>query len=476
MASVLIVEDDRFESRMMEQYLTRAGHHVSPVSSAEAAIEALGLERVDVVVTDLHLPGMNGIELLRQLAQGDAPPVIVVTGDTEVSVAVDAMRAGAADYVTKPLTMKSLDHVLTRVIESARLRRRVRFLQREVLADPDPSQTARSQAMRETLTLAERSASSDAPLLLVGESGVGKEVVAAHVHRQSTRAAGPFVRLNVAAMPDTMIEAELFGAVRGAFTDARQDRAGFFATAESGTLLLDEIAELRPELQTKLLRALETRRYYPVGARREAFADVRIIAATNRDPEEAVDRGQLRADLYYRLASMVIRVPALRERTEDIAPLASELLRQYRAQTHRGPSRFTADALELLERQRWPGNVRELRNLVERVALLHDGEAVDRNALTTLVLLGSRHGTLTAAAPTASVVTTPAHESPPTAAFAPRPLDLVIRDVASDAERAHLIATLAHTSGNRTHAARLLGISRSTLWKKLKDHGIDAAD
>ncbi|MCZ7686672.1 MAG: sigma 54-interacting transcriptional regulator [Sandaracinaceae bacterium] len=207
-------------------------------------MEALGRELVDVVVTDLHLPGMSGLELLKRVAGEEAPPVIVVTGDTDLGTAVDAMRAGAADYVNKPLTMKALEHVLERVVETTRLRRRVSLLQREVEVDPDPVSSAVSPTMKATVELARRSATTETAVLLVGESGVGKEVIAAHVHRLSARASGPFVRINVAAIPDTMIEAELFGAVRGAFTDARQDRAGFFAAADRGTLLLDEIAEL----------------------------------------------------------------------------------------------------------------------------------------------------------------------------------------------------------------------------------------
>ncbi|HEY8428837.1 MAG TPA: sigma-54 dependent transcriptional regulator [Sandaracinaceae bacterium] len=457
MPSVLIVEDDPFESRMMQQYLSRAGHQVSSVPTAEEAVEALERELVDVVVTDLHLPGMSGLELLKRIAGEDGPPVIVVTGDTDLSTAVDAMRAGAADYVNKPLTMKALEHVLGRVVETTRLRRRVSLLQREVEVDPDPASCANSPAMKATLELARRSASTDAAVLLVGESGVGKEVIAAHVHRLSERANGPFVRINVAAIPDTMIEAELFGAVRGAFTDARQDRSGFFAAADRGTLLLDEIAELRSELQAKLLRVIETRRYYPVGARRESHSDVRIIAATNRDPEREVAAGRMRADLYYRLASMVIRVPPLRERKEDIGPLARSMLARVRRQSGRGPSRFEDGAIAALEAYSWPGNVRELRNVVERVAILIDEDVVTRAALEPL--LGMAH------------VGAPA--SPPAAGrpFEPRPLEEVAREAAEEAERRHIEATLAYTGGNKSRAAELLGVSRSTLWKKLRERG-----
>ena len=480
--SVLLVEDDPFESRMMQQYLSRGGHEVSHVPTAEAALEALGRELVDVVVTDLHLPGMSGLELLRHVAGAQsAPPVIVVTGDTDIATAVDAMRAGAADYVNKPLTMKSLELVLERVVETTRLRRRVHLLEREVDVDPDPALSARSESMRRTLELGRRAASSDAAVLLLGESGVGKEVVAAFIHRLSPRKDQPFVRLNVAAIPDTMIEAELFGAVRGAFTDARQDRRGFFAAADGGTLLLDEIAELRTDLQSKLLRAIETHRYYPMGARREVHANVRILAATNRDPQQEVEAGRMRADLYYRLASLVIRVPALRERREDIAPLAISMLESARRKMGRGPSRIAPDALDALRAHTWPGNVRELRNLVERAAILVDEETLTAESLRTL-------GVTAVAGPPAAQ---PASGQPPSGQplsprapfappfvraaeastpepFAPRPLEDVRREAADDAERTHIRATLAHARGNKSRAASLLGVSRSTLWKKLR--------
>lgn len=440
----------------MEQYLSRAGHHVSHVPTAEEAVTALERELVDVVVTDLHLPGMSGLELLKQIGRTDAPPVIVVTGDTDLTTAVDAMRSGAADYVNKPLTMKALQHVLDRVVETTRLRRRVSLLEREVVGDPDPAATSTSPAMRETLDFARRAATSDAPALLVGESGVGKEVVAAYVHQMSPRAEGPFVRINVAAIPDTMIEAELFGAVRGAFTDARQDRSGFFAVADGGTLLLDEIAELRPELQAKLLRAIETRSYYPVGARRETTSDVRILAATNRDPEREVENGRMRADLYYRLTSMVIRVPPLRERVEDVGALARSMLARVRRQRGRGPSRFGEDAIRALERHRWPGNVRELRNVVERIALLVDDDAVT-GSMIERVLGPPLDGAARAPAPAV-----------PARPFQPRTLEEVAREAAEEAERRHIEATLEFTAGNKSRAAELLGVSRSTLWKKLR--------
>lgn len=230
MASVLVVEDEPLEAQVVEAHLRRAGHEVFAVSSAETALGSLETGVFDVVLTDLHLPGMTGLDLLRKLGE-NAPPIIMMTGDTGIGLAVEAMRAGAADYVTKPLTPKVLDHVLRRVVEVTRLRRRLDQLGDR---DPDPFATSRSPAMREALELVRRSADAPSTVLILGESGAGKEVVAASLHRLSHRAKGPFVRINLAAIPDTMLEAELFGAVRGAFTDARRDRAGFLAAAEGG--------------------------------------------------------------------------------------------------------------------------------------------------------------------------------------------------------------------------------------------------
>jgi DNA-binding NtrC family response regulator len=341
--------------------------------------------------------------------------------------------------------------------------------------------------MTKALELARRVATSSASAaLIVGESGAGKEVIASYIHRSSPRSNGPFVRLNVAAIPETMMEAELFGATRGAFTDARRDRQGFFSAADGGILLLDEIGELKPELQAKLLRAIETRRFYPVGATRESSSDVFIVAATNRDPAEAVASGRLRADLYYRLATMVIRVPSLRERADDIPLLARSILARIRRSTGRGPERFDDDALAALVAYPWPGNVRELRNAVERVAILTDRPVATLEDLESCGVLGSYAASF--AQPFAQPVAPPAFESPsvprmPAAAPAAKApedgearegsLEAVAKAAYEEAERRHILSTLEKTGGNRTKTAELLKISRSTLWLKLRRYGID---
>ncbi|MFO0626369.1 MAG: sigma-54 dependent transcriptional regulator [Polyangiales bacterium] len=466
MLSILLVEDDPDAADTLRRFLQGEGHSAAVARTAEDAQAQLRREVFDVALVDLDLPGMSGLELIETL-RDEAPPMIVVTGNRDLATAVQAMRAGAADYVTKPLTLRTLQMVLRRAVETARLRQRVDRLERDALdavGDPDPWATAVSPAMRDTLTLVERVAlGGQTSVLFVGESGAGKEVLAAHLHRRSPRR-GPFVRINVAAIPDSMMEAELFGATRGAYTDARRDRRGHFASADGGTLLLDEIAEMRPELQVKLLRAIETHRYYPVGASRESYADVRIVAATNREPQQAVAEGRLRADLYFRLSAMIVQVPPLRERVEDIPLLARHLLATTRKQLRRGPGDFNPEALQALAAATWPGNVRELRNVVERLAILCDGATVTRAELARCALLP---GSLRTADGSGAA---PALRLGPDGA--PLPLDVVARDAQDRAERAHISAVLALCDGNRSRAAELLGVSRSTLWLKLQRHGL----
>jgi DNA-binding NtrC family response regulator len=524
-ATILLVEDDAFEAQTLSRYLGRAGHSVTIVQTAEEALPCLARDIFDVAIVDLSLPGMSGLDFLKQTRGEGAVPVIVVTGDSDVATVVAAMRSGAQDYVVKPLTMKTLEHVLDRCVETSRLRKVVERLAREVAtSDPEPESTAFSPAMKRVLEQARRVGASDASTaLIVGESGVGKEVLASYVHRHSARAHHPFVRINVAAMPETMIESELFGAVRGAFTDSKRDRLGFFGAADGGTLLLDEVAELRPELQVKLLRAIETRRYYPVGATSERTTNVRIVAATNQEPGDAVAHGRLRADLYYRLATIVLRVPPLRERREDIAPVARAILSSSRRSTGRGPSSFDEDAIRALEEYPWPGNVRELRNAVERVSILVDSDVATRSDLEGCGIFdapGARSPSYGAPPPAswpayawptppggwpAGTVTPPSGyprphlpqpapqaPAPPAALPAPPPvprrasgppamgaegapltLDEVARVAVAEAEREHILNVLEHTRGNRTRAAEVLGVSRSTLWQKLRRLGLE---
>ncbi len=304
-----------------------------------------------------------------------------------------------------------------------------------------------SPALKEVFALAARVAATPASsALILGESGVGKEVVAAHIHDLSDRRNAPFVRVNLAAIPESMIEAELFGSVRGAFTDSKRDRAGHFASAEGGTILLDEICEFKAELQPKLLRALEERRFFPVGSDRERRMNVRVLAATNRDPQECIRSGTLRADLYYRLATVELRVPPLRDRRADIAPLAEHFCAHFRAEFRRPRATLGEDAREAIAAYGWPGNVRELRNVIERATMLAAKDEIGADDLGLPV--------------------DPAAIRAAAGALTEGPTSL------EEVERAQIIRILEKVGGSRTRAAALLGISRSTLWEKGKRQGL----
>jgi DNA-binding NtrC family response regulator len=354
------------------------------------------------------------------------------------------MRRGAADYLEKPLDPDDLAMRLERALQEAAAHRKLALYEEKDRRDA--TAVMASDSLRSVFDLADRlAATPSSSALILGESGVGKEVVAAHIHAASARARGPFVRVNLAALPDTMVEAELFGSVRGAFTDSKRDRAGHFASAEGGTLLLDELCEFRPELQAKLLRVLEERRFFPVGSDRERPMNVRVIAATNRDPQASIASGALRADLYYRLSAVVLRIPPLRERPDDILPLAEHLLRKFATEFARPRVRFTRLAREALTEHTWPGNARELRNAVERAVMLSDSDDIGPEHLDIPVTLPS---------------------------VAPPPPDASGTWRLSDSERAHIERALIAAGGSRARAAALLGISRTTLWKRLKDYGL----
>jgi two-component system response regulator HydG len=309
-----------------------------------------------------------------------------------------------------------------------------------------------SASLRAVFDLAARVAATPvSSALILGESGVGKEVLASFIHAESDRARGPFVRVNLAALPESMIEAELFGSVRGAFTDSKRDRAGHFASAEGGTLLLDELCEFKPELQAKLLRVLEERRFFPVGSDRERRTNVRVLAATNRDPQAAIASGALRADLYYRLSAMVLRVPPLRERRDDVVPLAEHFLRRLSAELGRRDMRLSARARDVLLAHDWPGNARELRNTIERSLMLCDSDEI-----------GPELFDLPEAPPPS--VAPPASSDDGGSASGSWSL--------SGSERVQIERALAAAEGSRARAAALLGISRTTLWKRLKDYGL----
>lgn len=452
---VLVVDDDASVRRVVERHLEDAGYRVHARGSGEEGLALLrGGEPVDALVTDLQMPGMDGIALLAEAKRLDPSlPAVVITAHGSVETAVDAMRKGAFDYVEKPFHREVLLVTLERALRHrALVAENLRLT--EALAERFSLGTliGGSPPMQALFREAARVAAVPVPVLLLGESGTGKELLARALHAGSPRAPGPFLALNVAAIPDTLVEAELFGVVKGAFTGAVADREGAFRAAHGGTLLLDEVGEMRPEVQAKLLRVLEGGEVRPVGGGREERVDVRVVAATNRDIAAAVEEGAFRRDLYHRLAVVVLRLPPLRERIEDLPLLVHHFLALHGA----AGVEVEEEALRALADHPWPGNVRELSNEMRRVALLRRDP-----------------GRLSLADLSPEIRAAPGGRG-----RFPGRLDL--RDVEipeegvdlAELERTLLRKAMERTGGNQTRAAALLGITRQTLIYRLEKHGL----
>ncbi len=434
---VLVVDDDAEMAAVVARHLEGEGMAAASATSGEQALAAVEHEPFAVVVTDVVMTDVGGLDLLRavQRTQPEAR-VILMTAFGSLETAIEAIRGGAYDYLTKPFTMAELTLTVRRALDERRLRAENRRLRAEVERRyAFDALVARSLAMRHLVGQLEGVADSDATLLLLGESGAGKEVVARAVHWNSPRRERPFVAINCAAIPEPLLESEMFGHERGAFTGAVQRRRGLFAEADGGTLFLDEIADMPPSLQAKLLRALQDKVVRPVGGRDEVRVDVRIISATNRDLIDLVQRGRFREDLYYRLAVIPLRVPSLRERTEDVLVLAHQFLRRTSAHLGKTLDGFTDEAAGWLRDHRWPGNVRQLENVVERAATLARGERI---ALADLrVDIG-----------------------------APRPASGGVRPTLAELEDEYIRRILAETGGDKRAAARILGVSVRTLQRR----------
>ena len=443
---VLVVDDDPVTVRLVEAVLRSDGHEVATSGTGEQAAEAVEGGRYDLVLTDLRLPGMSGLELVERVkVLSPDTALLVMTSFASVASAVQAMRAGAADYIVKPFDGEDLKHRVHQAIRLSGLETENRRLRENLVEARTAARVvAHSPAIRSTLNVIERLARTDLTVFLVGESGSGKEVLARSLHDQGARAGRPFVAVNCAALPRDLAESELFGSAKGAFTGAHRDRMGKFEAAHGGTLFLDEVVELPPDVQPKLLRALETRAIERVGENVVRRIDVRIVAAANRDPRVLVSEGRFREDLYFRLAVAPVRVPPLRERVEDVGPLARHFLAQ--AAGDEVPE-LTADAVAALERLPWPGNVRELKNLVERTLALHDGGPLTAESL--------RFGAYDA--PARGAAAEPADAGAPA-------LDAIVK--------AALVDALEKTAGNVSAAARLLQTPRHILKYRLAKYGI----
>jgi DNA-binding NtrC family response regulator len=446
---ILVVEDDPSGRELASFNLKRAGYEVEAVERGEDALAVFSLERHAMVITDLRLPGIDGLEVLRSIRER-APnvPVLMITAYGSVDAAVEAMKRGAYDFIGKPFNREHLLLTVRRALDNAELKQTVRELQARV-SGVERSIVGVSSSMRRVFDIVDRVAQSDASILITGETGTGKELVARRVHARSPRSEKPFVTVNCAAIPAELLEAELFGHVKGAFTGAARARLGRFRQAEGGTIFLDEIVEMPPSLQSKLLRVLQERMVDVLGKDTPEAVDVRVVTATNQDLAARVREGQFREDLYYRLNVVEIRVPPLRERVEDIEPLARHFVELFADGRELG---IPDELIRVLRERPWPGNVRELRNACERTVLLCRGDMLSIDDLPTVNL----------AAPAASSALTPG-EWPP---LPDGGLSLV------DLEKSVIMRVLALKGGNVSQAAAYLRVPRHILAYRLAKYGL----
>ncbi len=444
---LLLAEDDLSLAALLRIELTRSGCEVTAVKSGEEAIARLGRDLFDVIVTDLKLQGADGLKVLQEARRSQPEAeVLVITGHGSVDTAVAAMKAGAFDYLTKPVEPEELLLAIQKAVEHRDLLSEVRRLRDDARVKYSfEGIVYASPRMQKVLDLVKKVAATDATVLVQGESGTGKELIARAIHENSPRRSGAFVAINCGALPEGLLESELFGHVKGSFTGAERNKRGLFEEASGGTLFLDEISETTPALQVKLLRALQEGEVRRVGDNHPVKISARLVTATNRDLGKHAKDGKFREDLYYRLKVFPIDLPPLRERPEDIMPLAEHFLRKSRKKNGCEAAKLSTQAAEALKAYPWPGNVRELEHAIERAAIMASGPAVAAEDLPPEI-----H----AAAPAASADGQPAGHT----------LD--------EAERRHIIDILESCGHNQLEAAKALGIGRNTLWRKLKSFGI----
>jgi two-component system response regulator AtoC len=457
--NVLVVDDDPAVGKVLSAQLAQAGIACRHVPDAAAALVQLREHPVDVVITDLRMPGASGLELLAEITvRWPEIPVILLTAHGSVGTAVEAMKKGAADFLLKPFDREEILFTVRKQIAAARHSDRPPAAE----ARTGPSaMTSGSPEMREVQDLIRRAAGSTATVLIRGESGTGKELTARAIHDSGPRKNAPFVKIQCAALPDTLIESELFGYEKGAFTGAASRKPGRVELAEGGTLFLDEIGDVTPVIQVKLLRLLQDREFERLGGNQTLKSTARILAATHQPLEELIKERRFREDLFYRLNVLPIWIPPLRSRAGDVESLARNFCRQFGAANARGPLELTPDALGLLQQQPWPGNVRELQNFIERLVVLSDGDVL--TAADVMREL-ARRPPVAAAAPDASA----GERAAVVAGAGAGTLEASRRE----AERDAIITALAKSGNNRVMAARLLGISRRGLYHKLGEHGL----
>jgi DNA-binding NtrC family response regulator len=450
---ILVVDDDQTIRKLLRDLLEVNGHEIDEAEDLPSATRMLKGHEYEVVLTDLMLPGGNGLEVLRAArARPYEPEVLVITAYGTIDSAVEAVRTGAFDYLTKPISTQKLLLTIDRAVERRSLRREVSNLRREVGDRYSPKNfVAASAAMRRVLELVNVVAAADSPILIQGESGTGKELVARAIHFRGARAGRPFMAVNCAALPEALLESELFGYTKGAFTGAATDRKGLFEEADGGSMLLDEIGDMALLLQGKLLRVLQEGEVRRVGSASMRRVDVRILASTNRDLPTLIHEGKFREDLYYRLNVIPIVIPPLRERTEDIVPLCRHFLTMYAGKLGREPQSLSSEALEVILDHGWPGNIRELENVIARVVTLSLAPVISAKEFRVIFSLG---GAL--------------------AAESISPVADSAGGTSQGAEKDAIMQVLLANEGNQTKAARALGMGRNTLWRKMKKYGIDS--
>jgi two-component system, NtrC family, nitrogen regulation response regulator NtrX len=442
MAKILIVDDEQSIRATLGKILEDEGHRTALCDSGEEALAQFARDEFDLIILDLWLPGVDGMTVLERLRSAGAPPVIVISGHGNIDTAVRATRLGAYDFLEKPLSLERVILTINHALSDSKLREQVRDLRREVFEELLVGESDVMRALEQHIRSA---APSNSRVLITGENGSGKEIVARTLHRLSHRAEQPFVDVNCAAIPEELIESELFGHRKGAFTGAIDERKGKFELADGGTLFLDEVGDMSVRTQAKVLRVLQEQTFQKVGGQQPITVDVRVIAATNKDLEAEIERSTFRDDLYYRLNVIPIAVPPLRSRGNDIVVLAEHFLRRFSAETGTPRKRLSSGAASKLKAYHWPGNVRELRNVIERLAILLRGDTIEVEDIQ----LGTRVA------------------APPEIAT-----DLTLKEARDAFEKQYILSRLKEFAGNVSRTADALGVERSNLYRKLHAYGI----
>jgi two-component system response regulator AtoC len=458
--NILIIDDEETLCYFLKESLEEKGYQAVTAHTAREGLGVLMRQQIDLVLLDLKLPDGDGLNVLHEIRKSDTGlPVIVLTGHAGVESAVQAMKLGAYDYLEKPINLAELGLTAEKALESQTMRQEIERLRFQQDGDQEFI-VGESKQMQDIMRLIERVAPSKASVLVQGESGTGKEVVAQAIHRMSPRAKKGFVPINCAAIPDTLMETELFGYEAGAFTDARHQKRGLIEMADAGTLFLDEIGSLKPELQAKLLRILETETVRRVGAMKDIHVDLRVIAATNQDLRQAIQEKTFREDLYYRLGVVAMDLPPLRERIEDIDRFAAAFIAQLNRTRATNVAGISEDAIRIMRQYQWPGNVRELRNVIERAMILCTGDVINIGDLPAEIVQREPgmafEGDVLAIPPVSS--------------------GLDMKATIAGIERHMIQEALAQTRGNKSQAARLLGISRDVLYYSMRKYGLQPSE